>query len=157
MESAVGDAGEGRGTRRTTPKLPGRTFPGVPAVPKRRRWLDKEFAEYEIAAIVSAAMTRGVVLSTSDPFTILSRTLRARTYIRHHVRPKVVQGRHLAGCGSSPKSSSLSLSLSLSPFLGNYSPGGRANRECTIEMWHLAASEHGEGEKVLGSWKFIEL
>jgi len=104
MESAVGDGGEERGTGRTTPKLPGGTFPGVPAVPKRRRWLDKEFAEYEIAAIVSAAMTRDAVLSTSDPFTILSRTLRARTYIRRHVRPKVVQGKHLAGRESPPKS-----------------------------------------------------
>jgi len=37
----------------------------VPTVPKRRGWLDKEFAEYEIAAIVSAAITRGAILSTS--------------------------------------------------------------------------------------------
>lgn len=43
----------------------------MPAVPKRRGWLDKEFAEYEIAAIVSAAITRAI-LSTSDPFTILA-------------------------------------------------------------------------------------
>lgn len=42
----------------------------MPTVPKRRGWLDKEFAEYEIAAIVSAAITRGAILSTSDPFTI---------------------------------------------------------------------------------------
>lgn len=69
--SAIGIAAEGReGIGRTTPKLLGWTFPGVPAVPKRG-WLDKEFAEYEIAAIVSAAITRGAILSTSDPFTIL--------------------------------------------------------------------------------------
>lgn len=43
----------------------------MPAVPKRRGWFDKEFAEYEIAAIVSAVITRGAILSTSDPFTIL--------------------------------------------------------------------------------------
>lgn len=80
--SAIRIAIEGReGTRRTTPKLPGWTFPGVPAVPKRRGWFDKEFAEYEIAAIVSAAITRGAILSTSDPFTILV------------IRPKVL-GEH---------------------------------------------------------------
>ena len=39
----------------------------MPAVPKRRGWFDKEFAEYEIAAIVSAA---SYIPSTSDPFTI---------------------------------------------------------------------------------------
>lgn len=73
--------GWGAGTRRTTPKLPGRTFPGVLAVPKRRAgWLDKEFAEYEIVAMVSAAMTRGAILSTSDPFTIFTGT--GYTFIR---------------------------------------------------------------------------
>jgi len=127
MESAVGNAGEGRGTRRTTPKLPGRTFPGVPAVPKRRRWLDKEFAEYEIAAIVSAAMIRGAVLSTSDPFMILSRTLRTHTYIRQHVRPKVVQGKHISR-GVKALSLSLSLFLSLSLSLFNLSMANAASR-----------------------------
>lgn len=40
------------------------------AVSKHRGWLDKEFVEYEIAAIVSAAITRDAILSTSDRFTI---------------------------------------------------------------------------------------
>lgn len=42
----------------------------VLAVSKHRGWLDKEFVEYEIAAIVSAAITRNAILSTLDRFTI---------------------------------------------------------------------------------------
>lgn len=65
METVVGEGLEER-RRNYRMNIPR----SVPAVSEHRRWLDKEFVEYEIAAIVSAAITRDAILSTSDPFTI---------------------------------------------------------------------------------------